>query len=451
MIEQITQLLALELLLFAAALFCLIGAEDAAFDLFWVAKKIGSFCNRRRLPPIDVASQLVARFAIFVPAWDEETVIGSMIARAKHSYRHHEFVIFVGAYPNDRGTLEALRSHESENLTIVINAEVGPTSKGDALNTAWSGMLAHEHTCGRSFDYIVLHDAEDVISPREPDVFAHYGKHHDFMQLPVVPIPVAQSRWVAGHYCDEFAEAHLKSLVTRGHFKGSIPSAGVGTAIQRRLIARIAHVRGGLPFSPDSLTEDYELGLIASAEGHSTAFLRVIDPDGDGDTVCVRSRFPETLSAAIRQKARWVAGIAFAGWDRMGWAANPWEVWMRWRDRRAMFEASALVAGYGGMFIAIPAMFIDRQAFMAIFGDSGRYVFWSASFFMIWRLAVRALCTSQLYGWREGLRAIPRVVVSNVIAVSATARAVRIYWRLRRSGRVEWDKTRHDFTIGEIA
>jgi bacteriophage N4 adsorption protein B len=451
MIEHISQTMALELLLFAATLFCIVGAEDFAFDLLWVVKKVRSFRDRQCLPSMEFMPDLAARFAIFVPAWDEATVIGSMIARAKHSYRHHEFVIFMGIYPNDQATLEALQVYEGNDLAITINAKTGPTSKGDALNTAWSGMLAHEQSSGASFDYIVLHDAEDVICSREPDVFALFGQSHDFMQLPVVPIPVAHSRWVAGHYCDEFAEAHLKSLVTRGQFKGSIPSAGVGTAIKRSLIGRIAHIRGGLPFSPDSLTEDYELGLIASAEGHSAAFLRVEDPECGGNIVCVRSRFPESISAAVRQKARWVAGIAFAGWDRMGWSANPWEAWMRWRDRRAMFEASALVAGYGGILIATPAMLIDWHGFTTAFGESGQFLFWSASFFMLWRLAVRVLCTNQLYGWREGLRALPRVVVSNVIAVSATVRAARIYWRIRKSGRVIWDKTSHDFTIGEIA
>lgn len=64
---------------------------------------------------------------------------------------------------------------------------------------------------------------------------------------------------------------------------------------------------------------------------------------------------------------------------------------------------------------------------------------------LLWRLAVRCGFTTRAYGWREGLRAIPRAVVSNVIAILAAHRAVLRYFAIRQSGRTSWGKTIHAF------
>jgi len=50
--------------------------------------------------------------------------------------------------------------------------------------------------------------------------------------------------------------------------------------------------------------------------------------------------------------------------------------------------------------------------------------------------------TGSAYGWREGLLAIPRLVVGNLITIFAAFRALRLY--VGRS-RPVWDKTRHIF------
>jgi adsorption protein B len=55
---------------------------------------------------------------------------------------------------------------------------------------------------------------------------------------------------------------------------------------------------------------------------------------GEPGVVASRGHFPATLGAAVRQKARWLGGIAFAGWDRLGWRGGLGERWFRLRDRR---------------------------------------------------------------------------------------------------------------------
>ncbi len=87
-----------------------------------------------------------------------------------------------------------------------------------------------------------------------------------------------------------------------------------------RLTGRLRERTGradGAPFAAECLTEDYELGLLVSRSGGSSRFLRV--RDHLGELVATRAYFPGRLDDAVRQKARWIHGIALQGWDRLGW------------------------------------------------------------------------------------------------------------------------------------
>jgi adsorption protein B len=64
-----------------------------------------------------------------------------------------------------------------------------------------------------------------------------------------------------------------------------------------------------------------------------------------------------------------------------------------------------------------------------------------------WRAVMRFAFVTQIYGWREGLRAIPRTIVSNIVAMMAARKAVSVYLRMRRDGVVRWDKTTHAFPL----
>ena len=111
----------------------------------------------------------------------------------------------------------------------------------------------------------MLHDAEDVVHSAELGLFDALIERADLVQLPVLPLIDPGSRFVGGHYADEFCEAHGKELVVREAIGAGLPSAGVGCAIARDALDALAG-RNGAPFDPDSLTEDYELGLAAQGE-----------------------------------------------------------------------------------------------------------------------------------------------------------------------------------------
>ena len=95
----------------------------------------------------------------------------------------------------------------------------------------------------------MLHDAEDVVHPLELRIFDGLIDRAAVIQLPVLPLPDPHSRWISGHYCDEFAEAHIKELVVREAVGAAIPLAGVGCAIAREPLAQLAALQDGKPFA----------------------------------------------------------------------------------------------------------------------------------------------------------------------------------------------------------
>jgi adsorption protein B len=434
-----------EIALFAAVGFLVLGLSDLAVDLVWLVRaawhRLG---GRGAIATVDMLDDPAApgRIAVFVPAWDESRVIASMLRHALAAFDRGDFRIYVGCYPNDPDTIAAVRSIVDPRLRLVVGPTPGPTTKADCLNRLWEAMLADEESSGRRSKAVVLHDAEDVVHSAELRILDPLVERFDLVQLPVLPLIDPGSRWVAGHYADEFAEAHAKALVVREALGAALPSAGVGCAIARTALERLAE-RHRTPFDADSLTEDYELGLRLRQAGGSATFVRIAAAAGR-PVVATREYFPATLSAAVGQKARWMLGIALSGWERLGWGGGMAERWMRMRDRQSVLAALLLVAGYSAFLI-----WTLRSAAALGFGllpvripEALQILLLANGGLLCWRLAMRFAFVANAYGWREGLRAIPRTFVANLIAMLAARQAVA---RFAASRAAAWDKTDHVF------
>ncbi|MFM9976594.1 MAG: glycosyl transferase family protein [Sphingomonadaceae bacterium] len=440
-----------ELTLFAAVGFLIGGLDDLMVDAIWIGRsfwrRVAIYSRHARASAGTLSPACrPGRIAIFIPAWDESAVIGPMLRHALKVWGAGPFRIYVGVYPNDPATLAEVLALASPSIRAVVQDRPGPTTKADCLNGLWRALKADETRDGAAVKAIVLHDAEDVVHPSELVVFATLIERFAFVQLPVLPLVDRQSRWIGGHYLDEFAEAHGKTIVVREAIGAGIPAAGVGCAFDRAMLGRIADARAGAPFDADSLTEDYELGLRIGELGGKGAFVRLSGTSKAG-LVAIRAHFPATLETAVRQKSRWIAGIALSGWDRLGWHGGLAERWMRIHDRRTVLGAVVLLVAYAALVLTVAIWLIaavmgwpialitaELDGLMAICGT-----------LLIWRLAVRAFFVTRAYGWAEGLRAVPRVIVGNIVAIMAARRAVGLYWRMRSDGIVRWEKTAHRF------
>ncbi len=432
-----------EALLFAAIGFLIGGIDDLAVDFLWLRHKL-----RGRLRPIS-AVQLpppARPMAIFVPAWDESIVIGAMLAHLSERLGEPDLTIFVGTYPNDPATIHAVaRAAEHDpRIRLVVLRRAGPTTKADCLNGLWHALRRDEWRNHRRYAGVMLHDAEDVVHPLELRVLGAMLVDHHAAQLPVHPLPVPGSPLVSGHYCDEFAEAHAKQMPVRDALGAALPLAGVGCAIRRDVLASIARQRDGDPFDATSLTEDYELGFAVARDGGRVGFARAFD--ASGNLISVRAYFPATIDAAVRQKARWMAGIALAGWDRTGWGARASlaEWWMRMRDRRALLAVVTLVSAYLGLLLTGILFGVAGIEATRSFGSFEPLLFLTSAL-LLWRVAMRMWWVAQAYVRRTALLVLPRLIVGNIIAMLAARRATGQYWRLLRGQAPQWDKTAHHF------
>jgi len=324
---------AAELALFAGVGFLFFAVNDLIVDLIYFARRIWRSLrvyrrHRRAFASYYLFNRNPGLFAIFIPAWDESMVIASMLKATLQRLDYDRYRIFVGHYRNDPATAAAIRSVVDARVQPVEIPVDGPTTKADCLNHLYDALLRYEQANQCKVKAVVLHDAEDVVHPLELRTFDGLIDRAALIQLPVLPLPDPNSRWIAGHYCDEFAEAHIKELVVREAVGAAIPLAGVGCAIARKPLARLASMQDGKPFALGSMTEDYELGLKLGALGLKTMFVRIRVQPGHPGVVASRGHFPATIGAAVRQKARWLGGIALSGWDRLGWSGGIGERWI---------------------------------------------------------------------------------------------------------------------------
>ena len=448
-----------ELLLFSGFWFVIGGLDDLIVDLIWMVR--GGWRRLTRYMHIAPmrASQLPkpvnsGPLIIFVAAWQEAAVIGKMLQNCENSWSDCGILyrIYVGCYPNDPDGIRAVISatRHSQHVKMVLCDRPGPTTKADCLNRLWRALTSDELAHGYKAKAVILHDAEDYVHPLELPVYDYLIERAAAVQLPVIPIAVPGSAMVSGHYCDEFAEAHGKSLIVREAIGAAVPLAGVGCAIERNRLGRIAIARHGEPFDADSLTEDYELGLGLGADGGKVIFARMLDDDGN--LVGTRACFPASFEASTRQKARWMTGIALAGWDRLGWQGGFAETWMRLRDRKAVFAAIVLTTAYMCIALSVLLIGVQRAGMYSVprSSDTVQIFLLATLALLCWRIVVRFVLVWRMHGGKQAFLSIPRMAVANIIGIVAARRACWTYLRLIFGGTLSWDKTKHAHFPNEV-
>ena len=440
-----------ELLLFAAVFFLIGALDELAMDGLWAWLRLTGTARTERIVRDDArARPLAGPAAVLIPAWHEAQIIEFTIAHALAAWPQRALRLYVGCYRNDPATLEAAMrgSGGDPRVRVVVLGRAGPTTKADCLNRLFAALESDEARSGRAFRLVVLQDAEDMVDPAALGVLdsaiGSGDEGADFVQLPVLPEPQRYSRWIGSHYCEEFAEAHGKAMVVRDALGVALPAAGVGCGFARGMLGRIYRDAGTAAlFSVDALTEDYEIGLRIKAAGGRSRFLRVRGEDDQ--LVATRACFPARIDHAVRQKGRWVHGIALQGWDRLGWSGSPCEWWMRLRDRRGPLTALVLFIGYVMLVLGAALWTAGSLGAMRPWqGDPLLLGLLAANFVsFLWRGAMRFVFTAREYGWREGLWAVARIPVANVIAIMAGRRALFAYARTLRGAKPRWDKTFH--------
>lgn len=413
------------------------GLDDLLVDCFYFLRRV--WRREKERDPESFAEMPEQLIALWVPAWREAEVIAQMVSHNVAALRYRRYHIFAGTYPNDDATLEVMRELEAkhENFHLSLTPHDGPTSKADNMNWIYQRMCDVEERRGERFDIVVVHDSEDLIHPEEFRWLNAYCREYDFVQVPVLALPTPWWEFTHGVYCDEFAETQQKDLPTRNVLDGFTPSCGVGTGYRRDALERLAEAEANRLFEPDSLTEDYLNGLKMHRLGMRQIFLPV--EWVKGQPVATREFFPRHFKAAVRQRSRWVTGIALQTWQKLGWAGSWREKYWFWRDRKGLvgnpLSVLANVMLVVGLCGGLPP--IDGPLLMLTgVGLTLQTV----------RIGWRVYFTQKIYGLGFGLLAPLRIPWANLVNTLATLSALYRYGRARmKQEPLVWLKTEHAY------
>ena len=397
----------------------------------------------------DNADATPSRVAILVPAWQEEAVIAAMLEQAAAACADAACRIYVGCYPNDAGTRREVSRVARRHAMVrpVLLPHPGPTSKADCLNHLY--RVARAEWAPAIF---LLHDAEDLIDAAELAILRRVLARDPavaFVQFPVRAHREPRCAPIAHLYADEFADAHQRVQPLRARLTGAALSAGVGTAIRAAALHALAEDNRGKPFAADCLTEDYLLALALARRGARSCFLLpwIRERRKAWKLVAVEECFPDRMKAAIRQRARWMIGIALQAPRRLGWFGNGWHRLFLLQDRLMIVFALADLAALLLASCGLVALACGWETMVRTpLGPAGATCAAANLLLGFWRLGMRSWMTARLYGWRFASAAPLRWPLGIVINGAAAGRACLLYWSaLARRRLPRWDKTAHRF------
>ncbi len=448
------------------------GIDDLFIDANYYVR--GLFRRgQRRISVKDLKEKPQKRIAIMIPAWQEANVIQHMLELnlSQLDYASENLDIFVGTYVNDPATQERVQAvaRTLPNVHCVVTPHEGPTCKADNLNWIYQGLRLVEEQRGQRFDILLMHDAEDIIHPLALRLYNYFIPEYEFIQTPVFPLNVPWTHWVAGTYIDEFTEHHLKDMLVRESVGGLVPSAGVGSAFEREAFEDIALSHSQEAFNPVSLTEDYEIGMKFRLAGKRSYFLnravsrirevekgvfrkRLVREAVD-EYIATREYFPNTLKTSVRQRSRWVLGIALQTWDQLGWKGPLAVRYCLWRDRKALLTSYVGPLAYLLAFYCIARFLVGWATdhpwdFGNVFvpGSWLWYMVLLNTILLIWRAVAKVIAVEEIFGPFQALLALPRFFASNLINLSATTLAVWQFAKHKITGKpLRWLKTTHEF------
>jgi 1,2-diacylglycerol 3-beta-glucosyltransferase len=263
-------------------------APLTAVNAYLLGLLAAAAARQPREAPSEAGTWRRLRFAVLVPARDEEALIGATLASLRSL-----------AYPDDRREIIVIADN-CRDATASVAAKSGATvwrredgaSGGKGAAIAWA--LARLDACGPQVDAVVMVDADCAVSTNLLTVVeARIRGGADAVQV-TYGVANPGASWLAGL---RYASLTLVNLV-RPRGKAALGLScglfGTGMAFSRALLDR--H-----PWTARSLVEDQEYHLEIVAAGERVVF---------APEAWVRSPMPTSLRLARSQQLRWDAGRA---------------------------------------------------------------------------------------------------------------------------------------------
>lgn len=446
------------MLICAGILFFISGIDELIFDIIYWVNYIYRRLTHKKQRMEDIPVLPEKRIAIMVPCWHESLVIQPMLQHNTQNLAYHHYDFFIGVYPNDTQTIDAVKmvAEQYSHIHIVIGNHPGPTRKADNLNQVFQYILQYEKESGKTYDIFLMHDAEDRIHPQALTL-CNYGitSGKDMVQIPIFPMPVKLYDFTHWIYNDEFAELHTKNIVVRNLLQTFVPSAGVGTAFSRKSMMLLSHNYSQQPFNNSSLTEDYNVALRLhnlGLQGHILLY-QTRNKHHKWEYVATRSLFPTRYKSAVRQRTRWTLGITLQEWATTGWPGNIKTKYSLLQDRKALIgnfiNGFAYLVGIYWLAVFFIALVNHHPAPLTLLLDANppiEFLIILVTLMMGERLLQRCIATTRIYGPLSGVLSLLRAPYGNIMNLHIAIRAIGNFLQEKIYKKpVKWAKTTNLF------
>lgn len=229
------------------------------------------------------------RFAIIIPAHNEEKVIGKLVKNlASLDYPRQLYDIYVVA---DRCTDRTAEVAREEGAVVWERFDNRSCGKGRVLEYALS-RLGFTRGQAHQYDAAVFFDADNLVSANFLQAMNNRLLEGEKVIQSFIDSKNPDDSWVASSFSITFWLNNRFVLLARHNLGLSAGLAGTGMCISKEVLNRIG-------WSTVTLTEDLEFSIQALLEGYRTSFAveaRVFDEK------------PITFMASCRQRLRWARG-----------------------------------------------------------------------------------------------------------------------------------------------
>lgn len=242
-------------------------------------------CFALKKPPRFLETAQMKKFAILIPARNEEACIAGLIESIRRQNYPQE-LIDIYVIPNHCTDNTAAAAEQAGAKTIDVSETV--CSKGQALHEAFARLLQME-----DHDAYCVFDADNELNETFlPEMNRALSTARAAKSRILAKNPY--DSWVCGCYDLFFCNANFLLNRARSALGLSARLIGTGFAVRRDLMEEL----GG--WNTDTLTEDAEFYACLSAAGERIAFVpRAVTYDEE----------PVTFRQSLIQRRRWMSGI----------------------------------------------------------------------------------------------------------------------------------------------
>lgn len=264
-------------------------------------------------PPKEPRGGKRATFSLIIPCRHEEAVIGdTLAAMSRIDYPRDLYEVLVSVRDDDYETASAAQTAIDHLVKQANYAGLPPPQMRVVTFSGGSFRKARNLNAALAevqYGFVGVFDAEDEPHPsilRKVEAVIQ-RKEVDAVQAGVQLINVS-SRWFTIINCLEYY-FWFKSVLPFLAKLGATPVGGNTIFFRSKLLHRL----GG--WDEECLTEDADIGIRISAEGHRIAMIY-------DETLSTLEEAPVTLAGFLRQRSRWDQGyfqvLAKGNWARLG-------------------------------------------------------------------------------------------------------------------------------------